>query len=136
MSGRTKKVAEKIAADLKSAEVVIERLKYTKKQRNLMFEEDKIMKGDLSNFKFNELILDLESFDLIILGTPTYGSLPAVPLNGYIEKVKISKINVLSFLTHADSYQSKHLEYWKQKLKKTEEKLLKNRFLRDFLKLE
>ncbi len=88
MSGRTKKVAEKIASDLKSSEVVIERLKYTKKQRNLMFEEDKIKKGDLSNFKFNNIILDLEPYDLIILGTPTYGSTAAVAFNGYLENVK------------------------------------------------
>ena len=88
MGGRTKKVAEQIASELNSSEVVIERLKYTKKLRNYISEEDTIKKGDLSNFKYNELILDLEPYDLIILGTPTYGSLPAVIFNGYLEIVK------------------------------------------------
>lgn len=88
MGGRTKKVAEKIASDLKSSEVVIERIKYSKKLRNLMLEEEKIMNGDLSNFEYDDKILDLEPYDLIFLGTPTYGSLPAVVFNGYIETVK------------------------------------------------
>ena len=135
MSGRTKKVAEKMASDLKSSEVVIERLKYTKKQRNLMFEEDKIKKGDLSNFKFNETILDLEPYDLIILGSPTYGSLPTVAFNGYIENVRNIKGKSLILFNTCRLISIKTFRVLEAEIGKKGGKVVKKQVFKGFFKI-
>ncbi len=135
MGGRTKKVAEKIASDLKSSEVVIERIKYTKKLRNFFLEEDKIMKGDLSNFKYNDLILDFEPYDLIVLGTPTYGSLPAVIFNGYIEKVKNIKGKRLILFSTCRLISIKTFRVLEAEIEKRGGKVVKKQVFKGFFKI-
>jgi flavodoxin len=83
LGGRTKKVAEYIARGLKNSDVSIEPFEYTKKSRAYLSEQDKIMKGNLSNFKYNENVKDLLPYDLIFFGVPTHGGRPATLFNGY-----------------------------------------------------
>ena len=85
LGGRTKKVAECISEKLNNSDVCIEQLEYTKKKRDFLSEQNEIMKGDLSSFKYNEDIKDLTSFGLIFLGFPTHGGRPATIFNGYLE---------------------------------------------------
>jgi len=85
LGGRTKKVAEKIAEGLNLSDVSIEFFEYTKKKRDFLSEQNEVMKGDLSGFKYNEDIKDLGSRALIILGFPTHGGRPATIFNGYFE---------------------------------------------------
>ncbi|KON28824.1 hypothetical protein AC481_00195 [miscellaneous Crenarchaeota group archaeon SMTZ-80] len=85
MTGRTKKVAENIAEGLNSLDVRIEEIKYAKKVRDLLKEKEEIMKGDLSNFNYDENIKDLEPYDLIFFGTPTYGARAPPVFDGYLE---------------------------------------------------
>jgi len=87
MGGRTKKVAERIANNLNSDDVDIEELKYHEKATKMLSVQENIMKGDLSDFSYDKKIEDLESYDLIFFGTPTWGSQPVPVFYGYIEKV-------------------------------------------------
>jgi len=96
MTGRTKRIAESIAEGLSSTDVHIERIEYTKKVRDLLNEKEDIKKGDLSNFIYAENIKDLESYDLIFFGTPTYGAQPPAVFEGYLEIAK--NINGKSFV--------------------------------------
>ncbi|MBY9014908.1 MAG: flavodoxin family protein [Candidatus Lokiarchaeota archaeon] len=59
LGGRTKKVAQSIAEGLSISDVSIEQFEYTKKFRDFLSEQDEVMKGDLSSFKYNENIKDL-----------------------------------------------------------------------------
>jgi len=43
------------------------------------------MKGDLSNFIYNEKINDLATYDLEFFGFPTHGCRPATVFNGYFK---------------------------------------------------
>ena len=85
MGGRTKKVAEIIAGGLNSSDVSIEPFEYTKNFRAFLSEQDEVMKGDLSSFRYNEKIKDLDPYDLVFFGSPTHGSRPATLFNGYFE---------------------------------------------------
>lgn len=85
LGGRTKKVAENIERGLNSLDVRIENFEYIKKKRDFLSEQNEIMKGDLSGFKYSEDIKDLEDYNLIILGFPTHGGRPATVFNGYFE---------------------------------------------------
>ena len=88
LSGRTKKVAETIARGLNSSEISIEQFEYTKNSKDYLSEQNEIMKGDLSNFIYNEKIKDLTSYDLVFLGFPTHWGRPATVFNGYFEYVQ------------------------------------------------
>lgn len=100
MGGRTKKVAETIAAELKYSDVNIESLTYTKKLRDLIVEQEKIMNGDLSSFNYNEGIKDLGPYDFVFFGFPTHGGRPATIFNGYLEHVKkFDEKNFIIFCT-------------------------------------
>lgn len=85
LGGRTKKVAEKIVEGFNISDVSIESIKYTKKSRDLIREQDEIMKGNLLNFRYNEIIKDLGPYDLIFFGFPTHGGRPATVFNGYLK---------------------------------------------------
>lgn len=86
LSGRTKKVAENIARGFNSSEISIEKFEYTKISRDYISEQNEIMKGDLSNFIYDEKINDLAPYDLVFFGFPTHGGRPATVFNGYFEK--------------------------------------------------
>jgi flavodoxin len=85
LGGRTKIIAECISERLNNSDVRIEQLEYTKKKRDFLSEQDEVMKGDLSGFKYNEDIKDLAVYDLILLGFPTHGGRPATVFNAYFE---------------------------------------------------
>ncbi len=88
LSGRTKKVAELLAAELTNCEVEIEQVTYPKGRKGLKYkeEEKKVSEGDLSNFSYNERIFNLKPYDLICIGVPTWGGRPALFFNGFIRK--------------------------------------------------
>jgi flavodoxin len=88
MSGRTKKVAETILEGLKGHEVQIERIEYPKKARNIISDQEKIINGDLSDFKYNPEIENLASYDLIFFGNPVYGGRQPAVFDGYIKKAQ------------------------------------------------
>ena len=88
MGGRTRKVAERIANSLNSDNVDIEELKYHERATKMLSVQEEIMKGDLSNFSYDKKIEDLELYDIIFFGTPTWGSQPVPVFYGYIEKVQ------------------------------------------------
>ena len=87
-SGRTKLVAEFIAKELKSHEVIIEQLRYSKKARELFKERDILKKGDLSNISYNNDIEDLGSFDFVFFGTPNHGGRPCFIFDGFMERAQ------------------------------------------------
>ena len=88
MGGRTRKVAERIASKLNSDVVDIEELKYHERATKMLSVQEDIMKGDLSNFSYDKKIEDLEPYELIFFGTPTWGSQPVPVFYGYIEKTQ------------------------------------------------
>ena len=88
MGGRTRKVAERIASSLGSEDVDIEELKYHERATKMLSVQEDILKGDLSNFSYDKKIEDLEPYDFIFFGTPTWGSQPVPVFFGYIEKVQ------------------------------------------------
>ena len=87
MGGRTRKVANEIANNLKCDSIDIEELKYHEKATKMLSVQEEIINGDLSGFTYDTKIEDLEPYDLIFLGTPTWGSQPAPVFYGYLEKV-------------------------------------------------
>jgi flavodoxin len=88
LTGRTKMVAEAIASELSKYEVKIEAITYNKDPKEWMSDHDKTLAGDLSNFKYNELIFDPSPYDLICIGVPTHGGRPAYIFDAYIQKSK------------------------------------------------
>lgn len=100
MSGRTQAVAEAIATELTNSEVELERFVYDKKVREILKSQEKIAGGDLSDFKFDENVMDLGSYDMVLIGSPTYGSRPAPVFNGFLENAKnIEAKSVIVFNT-------------------------------------
>jgi len=81
-------VAESIAKRLKSHEIRIEQLKYPKKSRTLIREQEKIKKGDLSDLSYNIDIEDLSDYELIFFGTPNHGGQPCIIFDGFMERAK------------------------------------------------
>ncbi len=89
MSGRTRRVAQAIAAALRTAEVQIEEIKYNgTSATKLVKEQAVVMKGNLSHFTFKQEILDLAPYDRVFFGTPTYGGAPAPTFQGFLENCK------------------------------------------------
>ncbi|HUX98260.1 MAG TPA: flavodoxin [Candidatus Deferrimicrobium sp.] len=87
LTGRTKMVAEILAAELNNYEVDIEAIAYKgEKKFKFKAEQEKVSGGDLSNFAYNERIFNLSPYDLICIGVPTWGGRPAFIFNAYIEK--------------------------------------------------
>lgn len=96
MTGRTKRVAESIAEKLSSTDVRIERIQYAKKVKDLLKEQDEIKNGNLSDFSYAEIVKDLEPYDLVFFGMPTYGGIPPPIFEGYLKIAK--NINGKSFI--------------------------------------
>lgn len=88
MGGRTRKVAKKIANTLRSDSIDIEELKFHIKATKMLSIQEELIKGDLSGFSYDKKIEDLEPYDFIFLGTPTWGSQPAPVFYGFLEKVQ------------------------------------------------
>ncbi len=89
MGGRTRRVAQAIAAELRTAEVQVEEIKYNgTSATKLVKEQGGVMKGDLSHFTFKQEILDLAPYDRVFFGMPTYGGAPAPTFHGFLENCK------------------------------------------------
>ncbi|MDD1779365.1 MAG: hypothetical protein LUQ65_14455 [Candidatus Helarchaeota archaeon] len=88
LTGRTKLVAEAIAAELGKYEVKVEAITYNKTQKEWMDDFKQTMAGDLSNFQYNESIFDPSPYDLICIGVPTNGLRPAYIFDAYIQKAR------------------------------------------------
>lgn len=88
LTGRTKMVAEAIAAELTKFEVKVEGITYRKDPKEWMNDYKQTMAGDLSNFQYNEIIFDPSPYDLICIGVPTNGLRPAYIFDAYIQKSK------------------------------------------------
>ena len=88
MGGRTRKVATEIANNLKCDSIDIEELRYHEKATKMLSVQEEFMNGDLSGFTYDKKIEDLEPYDLILIGTPTWGSQPVPVFYGYLEKVQ------------------------------------------------
>ncbi len=89
MGGRTRRVAQAIAAELRNAEVQLEEIKYNGgSATKLVKEQAAVVKGDLSHFTFTHEILDLAPYDRVFFGTPTYGGAPAPTFTGFLENCK------------------------------------------------
>ncbi len=88
LTGRTKMVAEAIAAELGKYEVNFEAITYKKGSKDWWSDRDQALAGDLSSFKYNESIFDPSPYDLICIGVPTNGGRPAYIFDAYIKKSK------------------------------------------------
>ncbi len=89
MTGRTRQVAQAIAAELRTAEVQVEEIKYNGGSTSkLGREQAAVVKGDMSHFTFKQDILDLAPYDRVFFGTPTYGGSPAPTFRGFLENCK------------------------------------------------
>ena len=136
LGGRTKKVAESIAGGLNSSDVSIEQFKYAKKSRAYLSEQNEVMKGDLSNFKYNEKIKDLSSYDLILFGSPTHGGRPATIFNGYFEHAqKVDGKNFIVFNTCRFSI-GKTLELMQAGIEQKGGSVVKERAFNGFFKIK
>jgi menaquinone-dependent protoporphyrinogen IX oxidase len=89
LSGRTKLVAETIAAQLSKYSVDIERITFTGTRRELI-EAGSSSTGDASGEKISakETVYDFSVYDLVCIGMPVYGGRPAGIFNAYIKKCK------------------------------------------------
>nr|MDO8111329.1 flavodoxin [Candidatus Sigynarchaeota archaeon] len=86
ISGRTKRVAETIAAQLGNLSVDIEPIKYMGNARTLIANHDRIASGDWSSLNANERIFDLSPYDIVCIGMPVHGGQPPVIFNTYVKK--------------------------------------------------
>ena len=136
LGGRTKKVAESIKRGLNSSSVIIEHFEYTKKKREFLSEQNEVMKGDLSGFKYNEDIKDLATYDLIILGFPTHGGRPATIFNGYFEHAQnVDGKNFIIFNTCRFSV-GKTFEIMQAVLEQKGGSVVKKRAFKGFFKIK
>lgn len=88
VSGRTKKVAQAIAAELGKYEVDIEAITSEKNSVAIIDDKKIILAGDLSDFKYSEKILNVTPYDLVCIGVPVWGMKPAFVFNAFIQKIE------------------------------------------------
>ena len=87
LSGRTKTVAESIAAQLGKFSVDLESITYTGKPRDFIIaDNESIHSGKWDSLRANEKIFDVSGYDIICIGMPVYGGQPAVVFHAYIKK--------------------------------------------------
>ena len=85
-SGRTKTVAEAIAAELSNYEVTIEPITSTKSPLTIGKEKDRLLAGDLSDLSYDKSVFDWSPYDLVCIGVPVWGFRPALIFDAYIQK--------------------------------------------------
>ena len=87
LTGRTKKVAELLAAAITTFEVDVESITFPKGRKEFHYIEEnkKVIQGDLSSFNYDDRIFDLNPYDLICIGVPTWGGRPAFFFNAYVD---------------------------------------------------
>jgi flavodoxin len=101
ITGRTKRVAETIAAQLSRYMVDIEGITFTGTRRDLVNGvADSIAAGNWKNLSAKNIIFDVSPYDLVCIGMPVHGGAPAVVFNAYIKNCKgISGKKVCTFVT-------------------------------------
>ncbi len=129
-------VAEKIASKLNSSDVTIEQIKYSNKLKELWPKQEEIKKGNLSDFEYNDSILDHEPYDLIFFGTPTHGANPAVVFYGYIERVKNIKGKNFIIFNTCRAFAGKILRKMEAEIEKKGGKVVNERIFRNLFKIK
>jgi len=99
LTGRTKRVSEIIAEELTNYQVDIEPITYNDSKLPGPTVLEKVEKGDLSSFTFNEHILNPDPYHIVIFGVPTWGGRPAYFFDGYIAKCTVQGKNFVVFNT-------------------------------------
>lgn len=88
MGGRTKKVAETIADALSNYEVNFAPFELTGGKIEKLKELDKFDNGDYTLFQDTLNSLNIEPYDLILMGMPTYGNRPPVIFDEIMDHMK------------------------------------------------
>ncbi|MBN1697959.1 MAG: hypothetical protein JW881_10635 [Spirochaetales bacterium] len=74
LSGRTRRVAERIKAHITNTEADIGEYRYTESFRVYLSDLEAIRKGILTHFEYNRKFEDLSPYDVVMLGTPVHGA--------------------------------------------------------------
>ena len=100
MGGRTKKTAQAIGSVLIDHEVKYFSIELRGKQIERIKQLDRFQKGDYSEIEEDLNSLDIEPFELIIIGMPTYGSFPPKTFDKILRRIgDLSNKNVIVFTT-------------------------------------
>jgi len=116
MSGRTKKTAEAIASALTNHDVSYFPLELTGKFIEKIKKLDKFENDDFSEFGTELDSLDASSYDLVLIGMPTYGDKPPKAFEKILDKMKnLDGKRAIVFNT-ARFTGKKSLDYMKEKV--------------------
>ncbi len=116
MSGRTKKTAEAIASALKNYDISYFPMELKGKFIEKIKQLDKFENNDFSAIETGLDTLDAASYDLILIGMPTYGDKPPKAFDEVIDRMKnFSGKRVIVFNTARFSGK-KSLDYMKTKV--------------------
>ena len=100
MGGRTKKTAQAIGSVLIDHEVKYFSIELRGKQIEKIKQFDRFQKGDYSEIENDLNSLDIEPFELIIIGMPTYGNFPSKTFDEIIRRMgDLSNKKVIVFTT-------------------------------------
>ena len=100
MGGRTKKAAEAIGSTLIDHEVNYFPIELRGKRIEKLKQFDKFQNGDYSDIEEDLNSLDIKSFELIIIGMPTYGKFPPKTFDEIIRRMgDLSNKKVIVFTT-------------------------------------
>ena len=116
MSGRTKKTAEAIASALTNHDVSYFPLELTGKFIEKIKKLDKFENDDYLEFETELNSLDASSYDLVLIGMPTYGDKPPKAFVKILDKMKnLDGKRAIVFNTARFSGK-KSLDYMKEKV--------------------
>ena len=116
MSGRTKKTAEAIASALTNHDVSYFPLELTGKFIEKIKKLDKFENDDYLEFETELNSLDASSYDLVLIGMPTYGDKPPKAFEKILDKMKnLDGKRAIVFNTARFSGK-KSLDYMKEKV--------------------
>lgn len=100
MGGRTKKIAEAIGSALIDHEVNYFSVELKGKRIEKIKQFDRFQNGDYSEIEKDLNSLNVEPFELVIIGMPTYGSLPPKTFDEIIRRMgDLSNKKVIVFTT-------------------------------------
>jgi flavodoxin len=135
ISGRTRKIAHAIAETLPQANIQVEELKFNGRLSELMVDQNKTGRCDISKFTYNPAILDLTEYDRIFFGTPTYGARPAIAFNTYLENAKNLEGKDWFCFATGRIMPGKIFELMRQEIEKTGGKLNSAKYFKGFFRL-
>ena len=133
MSGRTKKTAEAIASALTNHDVSYFPLELTGKFIEKIKKLDKFENDDFSEFGTELDSLDASSYDLVLIGMPTYGDKPPKAFEKILDKMKnLDGKRAIVFNTARFSGK-KSLDYMKEKVEEAGAKVIEQARFRKVL---